>query len=79
MSEEEKLTIEVVFDEPTSSIFTVNVTGNVLPYQLLMLGSYFEFEGKLLMSRIRDAQMAQIMEQQEKNKIAVPSSKIVRK
>ena len=68
----DKLIIEIEFDDPKSSVFTVKVTGDVLPYQLLMLGSYFEFEGKLLLRRIRDAQQAQMMQQMEQNKIVTP-------
>lgn len=67
------LEIKIKFTEPNSAVFTLEVTGNVLPNQLLMLGSYFEFEGKLLMSQIRDAQIAQEMQRQERNKIVTPN------
>ena len=68
----DELEIKIKFTEPSSAVFTLEVTGNVLPNQLLMLGSYFEFEGKLLMSQIRDAQIAQEMQRQERNKIVTP-------
>lgn len=68
----ETLVITITFDDSKSSMFTVNTNMQAIPYQLLALGSYFEFEGKYALNQIRAAQQAQFMEQQEKNKIVTP-------
>jgi hypothetical protein len=76
---DEVLQLIITFDTPTSSRFTLESSGSADPYQLLMLASFFEFEGKYALNRIRAAQEAEWMKQiEEQEKVAVAKPQILK-
>jgi hypothetical protein len=76
--ENEKISITFTFDGPQSSTFDLSSTGEIDPYQLLMLASYLEFEGKYALNRIRTAQEAQWAQQmEEQQRVATLKPKVL--
>ena len=62
--------IVIKFENDSTTDFTVSIEdGKLNPYILLMLGSYFEFEGKYALTKVRaaeeEAYMKQMAQQQQ--------------
>ena len=74
-NKEEKSFILIEFEEEHSAIFHAQFQ-NVVPGQLLAVGSFLDFEGKNQLAIQKAAQMQAEFQRQQMTKIAVPSSQV---
>jgi len=72
MSDEEKSSIYIEFENIGMATPIKYNPQNVTPFQLLAMAHFLEFEGKNNLAMVRGAQIRQQMEQEQRSKIITP-------
>lgn len=65
-SKPEEMKIEIMFKQDRADVFDLHYSGTITPYQLLILASYFEFEGKYALSQQKAIEEQKMIEHLQK-------------